>query len=334
LPQVIRYLQSATPDAMLTTLPNYNIVALWAKWLCGLRTRVVVCEGNTTSRELLNNSQPFESKWPALMHQWYPKAEAIVAVSDGVADDLTHLARIPRQRITTIFNGVDLDRVRQLASEPLTDPWFASGAPPVLLAVGRLAPQKDYPTLLKAFARVRAQRQVRLVILGEGPERRRLENMAASLGITADVKMPGEAPNPFPFMARARLFVLSSGWEGLPTVLLEALACGCPVVSTDCPSGPSEILEYGALGRLVPVGDDLGLADAVLLTLNEGRDSDRLRKGATRFSLDRTVERYLEVLVSEHGPSDRAPLATFGLTDATSERRAAAAPGPDTPEHR
>ena len=154
LPRIIDYLQSAQPDALLTTLPNYNIVALWAKWLGRTSARFVLCEGNTTSKEIARTKHPFEKEWPALMRQWYPLADAVVAVSDGVAADLSRLARLPRKRITTIFNAVDVRRIRELAAAPIADGWFAEGAPPVLLAVGRLAPQKDYGTLLRAFALV------------------------------------------------------------------------------------------------------------------------------------------------------------------------------------
>jgi glycosyltransferase involved in cell wall biosynthesis len=300
LPRIVDYVQSAQPDALLTTLPNYNIVALWTKWLSGRRTRFVLCEGNTTSKEIACTNHPFENKWPTLMRQWYPYADAIVAVSDGVAADLSRLARLPRNRITMIFNAVDVNRIRELAAAPIADVWFSERAPPVLLAVGRLVPQKDYSTLLRAFALVRSHRSVRLVILGEGPERDRLRGEAIELGIAADFRMPGAVPNPFPHMTRAGLFVMSSAWEGLPTVLIEALACGCPVVSTDCESGPREILEGGNAGALVPVGDHGALAAAILRGLEAPPDRERLTRRAMAFSVDRVAERYSNVLFDDH----------------------------------
>jgi glycosyltransferase involved in cell wall biosynthesis len=322
LRRIIDYVQSAQPDALLTTLPNYNIVALWAKWLSRTRTRFVLCEGNTTSEEIARSNHLFESKWPTLMRQWYPHADAIVAVSAGVSADLSRLARLPRNRITTIFNAVDVNRIRELTSAPISDAWFAEGAPPVLLAVGRLAPQKDYSTLLRAFAIVRSCREVRLVILGEGPERVRLESLAADLGIAADVKMPGAVLNPFPYMARTRLFVMSSAWEGLPTVLMEALACGCPIVSTDCLSGPREILDGGSFGELVPVGDDTALAEAILRALASPADRPRLQARAQSFSVDRVTERYFDVLFDGH--ESRADLrATARAATTGSDQRVA-----------
>ena len=307
LPKLIGYLRSAEPDALLTTLPNNNLVAVWAKWLCRPRTRIVVCEGNTTSKEVSAcASNPFDSKWPILIKEWYPRADNIVAVSDGVASDLSQLSELSPQRITTVFNGVDLHRLDELAASPVADPWFEGDAPPVLLAAGRLAPQKDFPNLLRAFARVRSRCGIRLVILGEGPERARLENLATDLGIAADVKIPGAVLNPFSYMARARLFVLSSAWEGLPTVLLEALACGCPIVSTDCPSGPREILDGGAIGPLVPVATTKRLPRGSSGVASPA-DRRRLRERAQMFSVDAAVDHYLKVLLGRWQPAALQP---------------------------
>jgi glycosyltransferase involved in cell wall biosynthesis len=166
-----------------------------------------------------------------------------------------------------------------------------------VLAVGRLAGQKDFPTLLRAFAQVRATRPVHLLILGEGKRRPQLEALAAALGVAEYVALPGVSENPFAYMARAAVFVLSSAYEGLPTVLVEALACGCPVVSTDCPSGPAEILDGGSYGPLVPVGNDTALAQAILSVLDTPPDPDCLRARAALFSVDRSVDRYLDVLL-------------------------------------
>jgi len=162
--------------------------------------------------------------------------------------------------------------------------------------VGRLTEQKDFSTLLQAFAQVRAQRQARLLLLGEGEMRDELTALGLALGIAKDLSLHGFTNNPFAYMARAAVFVLSSAYEGLPGVLIQALACGCPVVSTDCPSGPSEILENGQYGRLVPVGDPAAMAQAILSTLEAPPDRGLLQKQASLFSVDRAVEQYLEVL--------------------------------------
>jgi glycosyltransferase involved in cell wall biosynthesis len=233
----------------------------------------------------------------SLARHFYPRADAIIAVSNGIADDLAQVTGLPRERITTIYSPVITPELQEKARAPLDHPWFAQGSPPVLLGVGRLVPQKDFPTLLKAFARVRAVRKARLVILGEGIRRMELETLVRELGVAADVTLPGFVANPFPYMAGASVFVLSSAWEGLPGVLIEAMACGCPVVSTDCPSGPAEILDGGAYGPLVPVGNDEALAKAILSVLETPPDPERLRVRAALFSVDRAADRYLEVLL-------------------------------------
>jgi glycosyltransferase involved in cell wall biosynthesis len=231
-----------------------------------------------------------------LLRRTYPEADRIIAVSRGVADDLRTLVRLPPELVTTAYNPVVDSELAKKADAPIDHPWFVPGAPPVIIAVGRLTEQKDFPTLLRAFARVRAQRQARLLILGEGELRRKLEALACELGVDQDVSLSGFMSNPFAYMARAAVFVLSSAYEGLPGVLIETLACGCPVVSTDCPSGPAEILKNGQYGRLVPVGDPAAMAQAILSTLEAPPDRGLLQKRASLFSVDRAIEQYLEVL--------------------------------------
>jgi glycosyltransferase involved in cell wall biosynthesis len=301
LPDLVRYLRRERPATLLSASPYSNITALWAWRLAGVPTRIVASEHNTLSHQIIQYSKRWAWRWRFLLQlirRVYPWADDIVAVSHGVADDLSLTARIPRERITTIYNPVVTPELHEKARAALDHPWFAPGSPPVLLGVGRLVAQKDFPTLLKAFARVRAVREARLVILGEGKERERaaLEALVRELGVVTDVDLPGFVDNPFAYMARAAVFVLSSAWEGFGNVLAEALACGCPVVSTDCPSGPAEILDGGAYGLLVPVGDDAVLAKAILSVLETPSDPDRLRARADLFSVDRVADQYLRVL--------------------------------------
>src|SRR5439155_27303373 len=175
------------------------------------------------------------------------------------------LAGLDRGDIATIFEPVVDDSLGLKAKESLDHPWLAAGEPPVLLGVGHLRLQKDFPTLIRAFALARARRPMRLVLLGEGGQRTELQKMIEDFGVQADVCLYGYTENPFAWMANASMFVLSSAWEGLPAVLIEALACGCPVVSTDCPSGPREILDGGKYGKLVPCFDPQALSEAILL---------------------------------------------------------------------
>jgi glycosyltransferase involved in cell wall biosynthesis len=293
IPALANYLRRERPAALLSASHLVNVGAPWARSLARIRTTLVLRINTQMTRPIVNVRTRYRL-WQARL--FYPCADAIIANSNGVADDVARVTGLPRAYITTIYDPVVTPDVREKMRAPLDHPWFAPGSPPVLLAVGRLGAQKDFPTLLRAFARVRRERPARLVILGEGKERTKLEALARELDVANHVALPGLVLNPFPYMMRASAFVLSSAYEGLPRVLIEALACGCPVVSTDCPSGPAEILDGGSCGRLVPVADDAAIAKAVLATLDEPPDPDRLRARATLFSLDGKVDQYLRVL--------------------------------------
>jgi glycosyltransferase involved in cell wall biosynthesis len=301
LPGLVGYLRRERPDALLSVLSYGNLVALWARRLAGVPTRVVVSERNTLSQSCIATKQR-KRRWrnrylPALIARTYPFADAITTVSDGVADDLAATTGLPRERLVTVYNPVVTDRLIERVGEPLEHPWFQPGEPPVVLAVGRLRPQKDFETLLSAFARLRERRTARLVVLGEGPERAALQARARALGFAADFELPGFVRNPFAYMARAQVFALSSRFEGLPGTLIQAMACGCPVVSTDCPSGPREILEGGRHGELIPVGDPVALAAAIERTLVSPVAPEQLRARAAAFSAERIARAYLDLLL-------------------------------------
>ncbi len=225
----------------------------------------------------------------------FPAACHVVAVSRGVAANFIETVHVPPGRITTIYNPVVTPGLARLAEEEPDHPWFGDGRPPVVLGAGRLATEKDFPTLIEAFRRVQAKRPCRLLILGEGPMRGELESRVRALGLEAHVALPGWMENPYAFMARARLFVLSSRHEGFGNALVEALACGCPAVSTDCPPGPAEILEDPTL--LAPVGDPEALAQVMLRALARPVDSAMLRATAARYSLERATESYERVIL-------------------------------------
>jgi glycosyltransferase involved in cell wall biosynthesis len=292
LPALVRYLRREQPEAMLSALNYANVVALWARRLAGVPRRVVVSERNTFSHWKQKLPSPYRLLMSLLLKTFYPWADAIVAVSKGVADDLAQATGIPRERIQVIYNPVVTPELCAKAQAPLEHPWFEPGEPPVLLAVGRLTAQKGFSMLIEAFARVRQERLARLVILGEGEERPVLEALVRQLGLEQDVSMPGFVANPYAYMARASLFVLSSSWEGLPAVLIEAQYCGVPVVATDCPSGPREILEDGRYGQLVPVGDTSALAYAMQEILADRMP--RLSRASWRpFELESVVQQYI-----------------------------------------
>jgi glycosyltransferase involved in cell wall biosynthesis len=297
LPALVRYLRREQPAALLSVL-RANIMALLARRLAGVPTRVVVSERNTLSQQARHYASDLRMRLtPQLVRRFYPWADGIVAVSKGVADDLVQVARIPRERISVIYNPIVTPDLRAKAQAPLEHPWFGSGEPPVILAVGRLTAQKDYPTLIQAFAQVRKTRAARLLILGEGEERPVLEALVRQLGLEQDVRMPGFILNPYPFMVQAALFVLSSRWEGLPGVLIEALYCGAPLIATDCPSGPREILAEGKYGLLVPVGDPIALSRAIEATL-AGNRTHPPRESWLPFELETVVSQYINVLLA------------------------------------
>jgi glycosyltransferase involved in cell wall biosynthesis len=302
LPQLVEYFRREKPDTMMSVMGHANIVALWAKRIARVPTRLVISERNTWQADL-HSKVSRERVFLLLKRRFYPWADGIVAVSDGVAEQLSRTARLPRGRITVIYNPVVRPQLTNKARQALEDPWLVPNEPPVVLAVGRLTRQKDYPTLLRAFASLRERRQARLLILGEGEVRAELERLVRNMGMEQDVRLPGYIANPYAYMARAGVFVLSSAWEGLPGVLIEAMACGCPVVSTDCPSGPVEILDGGRFGRLVAVGDAPGMATAIALALDQGRgDATRAaQERAMIFNVERATSAYHAVLLPNTG---------------------------------
>lgn len=294
LPALVRYLRRERPDVLLAAL-HANIVAVWARRLAGFPQRVVIIEQNTFS--LKNQLLPswYGRLMIQLVRRFYPWADRIVAVSEGAADDLAKIAGIPRQRVQVIYNPIITPRLRSKVKESLKHSWFEPGEPPVVLAVGRLTIQKDFGTLIQAFARIRRTRPVKLLILGEGEQRLELEALVRQLNLEHDVSMPGFVLNPYPFMTRASLFVLSSRWEGLPTVLVEALYCGTPIVATDCPSGPREILREGQYGRLVPVADVASLAQAIEAIL-DNRGTRPPRESVKPFEMETIVGQYMSIM--------------------------------------
>jgi len=295
LPGLVRYLRREQPQAVLSALNYVNIVAIWAKFLSKVRTRLVVTEHNTLSWSVANIPSVKTRLMPFLIRTFYPCADVVVTVSHGVAEDLIARTGLPAEKIRVIYNPVITPELFAKAEETLDHPWFHPGEIPVILGIGRLTKQKDFPTLIRAFALVRKEHPARLMILGEGEERPNLEALVRELGLEGEVALPGFVENPYKYMKRAAVFVLSSRWEGLPTVLIEALALGTPVVSTNCPSGPMEILEGGKWGRLVPVGDPCSLAHAILETFQD--EHEPTPKAAwERFSKENVVTAYLHVL--------------------------------------
>lgn len=295
LPALVRYLKQERPFALLAADHYMNEIALLARAIAGGSTKVVVAEHNQLSRAVQRSNNLRSRLTPTVTHFLYPWADGIVAVSEGVAKDLAHTASLPLDRIQTIYNPVITPEMLNSAEEPVEHSWFNSQDIPVVLGVGKLEAQKDFPTLIRAFAKVRQVRPARLVILGWGPDRPQLEALIQELGLQEDVDLPGYVQNPYAYMARSSVFVLSSAWEGLPTVLIEAMALGVPVISTDCESGPSEILAGGKYGYLTPVGDGNALANAILEVLAGGQKLVELC-WLEQFGLEMATRKYLDIL--------------------------------------
>jgi len=312
---LVRYLRSVRPKALLCDKDRVNRIALWARRMARVPTRVAARIGTTVSAQLATRS-PWLRWWQLfLMRRFYPWADAVIFPSQGAASDFAALTGFPPKRLHVIPNAiVDLE-LKRLAEEAPEHPWVAGEGPPLILGVGELCARKDFATLIKAFARVRARRPCRAMILGEGRERRSLEALAQALGVGEQVALPGFVTNPYAYMARARLFVLSSLWEGSPTVVVEAMAVGTPVVCTDCPSGPWEILKGGRYGPLVPVGDYEALARAIEETLEHPPDPTVLKEAAARYHVSTSARRYLEVLGFSGGLPKSSSSEELALAD-------------------
>ncbi len=301
IPALARYLRRQQPDLLLSAASHVNLVAVTAWRLARLPIALVLRASNHPSGNLAGfpPAQRLVRAWMRwLARRFYPRADRVIAVSHGVAEELARLTRMPRERIVTIYNPVYTPELVARMAEPVDHPWLRTFDAPVILGAGTFKIQKDFFTLIEAFARLRRQRRARLVILGDGPLRPAIERRVRELGLCDDVLLPGFMANPLPWMRRASLFVLSSLWEGLPGVLIEAMACGCPVVSTDCPSGPREILDHGRFGPLVRVGDSRALAEAMAAQLDHPPSADILRARAALFDLPSAVARYLELFES------------------------------------
>ena len=296
-----RYLEAAQPDVLISTLTYANIAAVWARAIAVKRPQLILREANTLGVASAEASGVRRRLLPALASMFYPRADAIVAVSRGVAEDLINGAGVPRSLIRVIHNPTFDNSILTLMREPVEHAWLGDGGPPIVLSVGRLTAQKRFDMLIRAIAIARRTQPVRAIILGEGEERPRLQALIRELGLDDDVLLVGFQKNPYGFMGRARLYVMASAFEGFPNALVEAMACGLPILSTDCPSGPREILGMhgtgtGKFGTLVPVDDPNALAQGILLELGCERDSMVNQRQARQFSSQRAAARYIDLM--------------------------------------
>ncbi len=294
--ELARRLRTLRPDVLLADKDRVNRLARRALDRAGVDARLVMRNGTTVSVDLARR-KPLD-RWlqHRSMRRTYDRADAVLMPSRGAADDFARVTGLARERIRVVPSPVVDDTLFQRAEEPVEHPWLAGKDRPVILGVGELGARKDFATLLRAFARLRAERPARLIILGRGKRREALLAEAEALGVAADVDLPGFDPNPYRYMARADAFALASRWEGLGLVLVEALALGTPAAATDCPSGPREVLDDGRLGPLVPVGDDAALAAALHQLLAHPPLPGTLQAAARPYTVEASVTAYLEAM--------------------------------------
>lgn len=297
LPGFIRYLCATRPSSVISALECVNLVNLWGRKLSRVPYRSILTTHTTVSRDFLKLSAP--KRWLGLtaLRHCYGWADHLLAVSSGVAEDISKISGIPRHTCKVIYNPVVTDQLFAAARDTPSHPWLFPDQPPVIVGIGRLSIEKDFATLIKAFAKVGKKWNCRLLILGEGPARRELEQLIEDFDLSSRVALPGFQDNPYAILAKAKVFVLSSRYEGLPTALIEALALGVRVVSTDCPFGPNEILQNGKYGKLVPIGDSDCMAEAMLSALNMNVPAPTSESWAP-FTFDQAIDRYCELISS------------------------------------
>uniref|UniRef100_E6QMH0 Putative glycosyl transferase family 1 n=1 Tax=mine drainage metagenome TaxID=410659 RepID=E6QMH0_9ZZZZ len=298
LPRLMRYLRTARPDAMLSAGHFSNEIAILARIFSHSKTRCVVTEHTNLGVELktLGRMCPRRFAVPFLCTLLYRFADAMVAVSDGVRMDCERLFHLPPNRCITIRNPLDATGIRTRSMESLEHSWLSAGGPPVVLAIGRLELQKDFQMLLDAFALLRQRIDARLIVLGEGSQRASLLARVKQLKLEPWVEFPGFVANPYPYLRLAKVFCVSSRWEGLSVSLLEALALGTPAVSTDCPSGPREVLCDGRWGILTPVGDSRAFAEGLLRAIEAGAP-EMSEDALQSYRVDSVTDRYLSLLL-------------------------------------
>jgi glycosyltransferase involved in cell wall biosynthesis len=296
--RLARLIRRLKPDIVLAVLRYANVVTILATLLARVPARVVINEQNLPEAEFARNHGAAVKRW--ILRALYPRAHGVTAISQGIAEALVTGARVRHARLRVIPNPVDLGAAGALAAHPAPHPWLATeGGPPVIVAAGRLVWQKGFDTLLRAFRTVRAARDdARLIILGTGPLAEELLAVRDALGLRASVAFPGFDPNPYRYYARAACLVVSSHYEGFGNVIVEAMACGTPVVSTRCPTGPEDIITDDVNGLLVPVDDERAMAEALVRLLDDRPLAERLGRAAKTRALDFSAGRVAEAYAS------------------------------------
>ena len=298
-----RYIKKSSPDGIISALSHANCVVLLAKKITNNNTKIVVSERNISYRHTRNKIGLKRIVLDWLIKSLYPEAKCIVTVSEGVRKSIIRTYKFREDQVKCILNPIDFKKINKLKSESFLNNdiknELKSKNKKIILSVGSLTVQKNYSLLIKSFKIVCEKINCKLIILGEGPERSNLNELCRNLKLDSkSISLPGFIANPFPYMKVSDLYVLSSLWEGLPNVLIQALACNCKIISTDCDAGPREILEDGKWGRLVKVNDINSLAKAMIEELskqNQKHSNSRIGR-LNRFNIDKVTNQYLEAL--------------------------------------
>jgi glycosyltransferase involved in cell wall biosynthesis len=295
LPLLIKYLRKNRPKTLISALEDPNSIAIIAKKLARVATRVIVTIHNPISPTCQKSKQLKRKLTPFFVRWLFPLADAVVSVSQGVSDDVAQLSGLPPERLTVIYNPIFTPELLDKFHQPIDHPWFSEHQAPVILGVGRLSKEKDFSTLIRAFALAIKQRPLKLMILGQGEELTKLKNLVVELKLVDDVDFVGFVANPYAYMTKAKMLVMTSLFEGFGNALVEGMLAGIPVVSTDCVSGPSEILAGGKYGKLVAVGDEYGLATAMIASLKNPLNPEFLRQRGKEFSLETALTKYQQL---------------------------------------
>lgn len=294
--EFVKYIRSNRPTAIITERSSENFLSICALLLSRIDTTLIIRENGFHSPAGQTMVGPKATFLRYSSKLTYNFADHIIAVSRGVQNDLQNHLILPNKQVKLIHNCVVTDKLIEQSNEDVSNRWFLDPNIEVVLSAGRLVRAKGFDTLVKAFELLHNKRKVRLVILGDGPQRSKLEDLIHSYELSDKVILPGTVSNPYKYMSKASVFVLSSLREGLPTVLVEALACGCPVVSTSCKHGPVEILRDGRYGELVPVNDKFALANGIERSLNNPPSPAILRRRSRDFSAEAIVPEYVRLL--------------------------------------
>lgn len=322
--RLARYLHTHQPDVLFSSIHFNNVTAATALTLSGAKSKLVVRQANTLRHQLKGYSFPIGLALRWFVKLTYRRADVIISQSKGMSRDIIAFMEADIRKVHLVHNPTITPSIFKQAQQPAHHIWFDQKDTPIILAGGRLKPQKDFATLIHAFVKVKRQiSDARLVILGEGPQRQELENLVVQLGIAKSVELVGFQKNPYAFIAMADVFVLSSQYEGLPNILIEALALGKEIVATDCDSGPAEILKYGKYGKLVPTDDPDQMADAILDALEEPFACSRRLESIEDFNQDSQVEKYISIfsrlLEKDEQPAELSTLPTSDARELVSK---------------